>query len=141
MLNNQPFQLSPARFMRPLAWVVSLVCGVIFGLMMKGSWQKFALYLHQTPTQLTDPIFNKSLGFYLFSLPVYDLLSSWLVAISIVIFLGALVYSLLTIPQQALKVASSKPRGTSFSAISWALALLLLALALSTYLEQTTVQD
>ena len=136
MLNNQPFQLSPARFMRPLAWVVSLVCGVIFGLMMKGSWQKFALYLHQTPTQLTDPIFNKSLGFYLFSLPVYDLLSSWLVAISIVIFLGALVYSLLTIPQQALKVASSKPRGTSFSAISWALALLLLALALSTYLSR-----
>ena len=46
-VNNQPIQFSPARFMRPLAWIVSLVCGLIFGLMMKDGWQKFALYSHQ----------------------------------------------------------------------------------------------
>src|SRR5258706_7026372 len=56
MLNNQPFQFSPARFINPVAWIVSVICGLIFGLSMKDGWQRFALYLHQTATQNHDPI-------------------------------------------------------------------------------------
>lgn len=135
-VNNQPVQFSPARFVGPLAWIVSLVCGLIFGLMMKDAWQKFALYAHQTATPTSDPIFGKPLSFYLFSLPVYDLLSGWLVSLAVVIFLATLAYSLLTVSQRAFKVASSRSRGTSFSAVSWALAFLSLTLALSTYLSR-----
>ena len=135
-VNNQPFQVSPERLVRPLAWVVSIVAGFFFGLMMKGGWQKFALYFNQTATTVRDPIFDKPVGFYLFSLPVYDLLSDWLTAMAVIIFLAALVYSLLTIPQQALKSASSKSRRTAFSVVSMALAFVLLTLAFSTYLSR-----
>ncbi len=137
MLNNQPFQVAPARFVRPVAWIVSIICGLVFGLSMKEGWQKFALYLHQTATQSADPIFNKPLGFYLFSLPVYDLLSGWLTAITIVIFLAAIVSSLLASPQNALVTGKTAMRRVlSFAAISWTFALVLLAIALDVYLSR-----
>ena len=135
MLNNQTVQFSPSRFVNPIAWIISIICGLIFGLTMKDGWQRFALYLHQTATQDPDPIFGKPLGFYLFSLPVYDLLTGWLTGIAIVVFLVALGCSLLALPQQALKKGASS-RGTSFAAISWTLGLLLVAVSLNVYLSR-----
>src|SRR5690349_14370326 len=90
ILNNQPFQFSPAKFIRPLGWLVSGIFGLIYGFQLKDSWRQFALYLHQPPTSTYDPIFGKPLGFCLFSLPLYDLLSSWLFGIAIVILIAAI---------------------------------------------------
>jgi len=136
MLNNQPFQFSPARFVRPLAWVIAVVFGLFYGFAMKNRWQEFALYFNQAPTAQPDPIFQKSLGFYLFSLPVYDAISSWLLALTFVVFFAALFYSLLTIPQRVLKTARAFSSGTSFAAASAALAAFLLALSWRTYLSR-----
>lgn len=72
LLNNQPFQFSPAKFIRPLGWGISLLVGLIYGFQWKDHWRQFALYWHQPATNIHDPIFGKSLGFYLFSLPLYD---------------------------------------------------------------------
>jgi len=63
ILNNQPFQFSPARVIRPLAWVIAILVGLVYGLMLKDSWQKFALYLNRPHTATVDPIFGKSLSF------------------------------------------------------------------------------
>jgi uncharacterized membrane protein (UPF0182 family) len=43
ILNNQPVQFSPERFVRPLGWILSLLFGLFYGLAMKGAWQVFAL--------------------------------------------------------------------------------------------------
>jgi uncharacterized membrane protein (UPF0182 family) len=137
MVNNQPIEFSPAKFVKPISWIVSVFCALVFGFSMKEGWQKFAVYYHQAATNLTDPIFNKPLGFYLFSLPVYDLLSSWLFVMAIIVFLATLICSLLLFSQQTLTNSSSKlPQGISVSAISWALIPLLLTLALKTYLSR-----
>ena len=69
VLNNQPFKFSPAKIIRPLGWLLSVVFGLIYGVTVREDWQKFALYWHQPATTTSDPIFGKSLGFYLFSLP------------------------------------------------------------------------
>src|ERR1041385_8872036 len=71
-INQQPVNFSPARLLRPLAWVVAVVAGLIYGFGMRESWRSFALYFHQAPTTQVDPIFNKPVAFYLFTLPVYD---------------------------------------------------------------------
>src|SRR6476620_5066660 len=42
-INQQPVNFSPARLLRPLAWIVSLIAGVVFGLGMRESWRSFAL--------------------------------------------------------------------------------------------------
>lgn len=136
MLNNQPVEFSPAAFIRPLAWGVAVIFGLFYGFAMKGNWQHFALYMNQSPTTQADPIFQKPLGFYLFSLPVYDEISSWLLTLAFIVLCATLVFSFLTIPQRVLKSASSFSSGRAFAAISFALATLLLAVAWRTYLSR-----
>src|SRR4029453_6643980 len=102
---------------------------------MKGAWKEFGLYFKQQATGLPDPVFGKPLGFYLFSLPVYDSLSSWLLALSFIILCAALLYSLLALPQQALKSGAPAVR-TSFAASSIALAVFLVILAVKVYLAR-----
>ena len=136
VLNNQPFQFSPAKFIRPLGWLVSGVFGLLYGFKLKEQWRQFALYFNQPPTSTHDPIFGKSLGFYLFSLPFYDVVSSWLFGIAAVILLAALAYSLLGLPQTVLKPSVRWSSGAAFRAVCCALALVLLVLSWRTYLSR-----
>jgi uncharacterized membrane protein (UPF0182 family) len=136
VLNNQPFQFSPARFIRPLGWIVSAVFGLIYGFKLKEHWRQFALYLNQPPTSLHDPIFGKSLGFYLFSLPLYDLISSWLMGVAFIILCAAVAYSLLGLPQTVLKPSVRWSSGAAFRAVCCALALFFLVLSWRTYLAR-----
>src|SRR5882724_228163 len=135
VVNNQPVQFSPARFTRPVAWIVSIVFALINGFAMKAEWREFGLYLRQPSTGLPDPIFGKPLGFYLFSLPVYDALSSWLISLAFIILCVTLLYSLLALPQKVLK-SSALPTGTAIVAISLSVAFFLLLLAAKTYLAR-----
>src|SRR6202171_5367796 len=131
VINQQPVNFSPSRVLRPLAWVVSVLAGLVFGLGMRQSWRSFALYFHKSSTDLSDPIFNKPLSFYLFTLPVYDLISAWLLYLSIIILIGAIIYALLAVTQQGLSTAGdvAKARKTSVAAVSCALAVWLVILA------------
>jgi uncharacterized membrane protein (UPF0182 family) len=136
MINNQPVEFSPARFIRPLAWIIAILVGLFYGLGMKNNWQYFALYFNQPITSDVDPIFHKPLGFYLFSLPVYDHVSSWLVTLTFMVLCAAVALSLLTLPRRVLKSAGSVSARVAFTAMSCALAAFLLALAARTYLTR-----
>lgn len=136
IINNEPVQFSPERLVRPLGWILAVLFGLFYGFAMKGYWQTFALYLNQTAAPVTDPIFQKPLGFYLFSLPLYDLLSGWLLTLAFVILCASIVYSLLTLPQKVLKTAGKATTKKSFAAGSFALAAFLVMLAWRTYLHR-----
>jgi uncharacterized membrane protein (UPF0182 family) len=128
LVNQQPVNFSPSRVLKPVAWIVSVLAGLVFGLSMREIWRTFALYFHRVPTELTDPIFHKPIGFYLFTLPVYDAVSTWLLYLSIIILCSAIVYGLLAVTQQGLASTGvvAKARRTSAAAVSCALAVLLL---------------
>lgn len=136
VLNNQPVQFSPAKFIRPLGWGVSILVGLIYGFQLKDDWRQFALYWHQPATSVHDPIFGKSLGFYLFSLPLYDALSGWLAGVTFIILVAALAYSLLGLPQTVLKPSVRWSSGAAFRAVCCALALFLLVMSWRTYLSR-----
>ena len=136
VLNNQPIQFSPERFVRPLGWVLAILFGLFYGFAMKGAWQTFALCFNQTSAPALDPVFQKPLAFYLFSLPVLDLISSWLITLAFVALCGSILYSLLTVPQKVLKTGSNGYGKRSFSAVSFALAVFLVLLAWRTYLSR-----
>jgi uncharacterized membrane protein (UPF0182 family) len=136
ILNNQPFQFSPAKFIRPLGWLIAAFFGIAYGLQLKEHWRQFALYWHQPSTNIYDPIFGKSLGFYLFSLPLYNLVSSWLFGVTFVILVAALLYSLLGLPQTVLKPSVRWSSGAAFRGVCCALALFLLVVSWSTYLSR-----
>lgn len=136
IVNNQPIQFSPERFVRPVGWLIAALFGIFYGFAMKAEWQEFALYFHQAPTATYDPIFNKPLGFYLFSLPVYDLISSWLLTLAFVSLCAAIAYSLLAVPQKLLKTVRNQATRTPWIAVSLALAVFLGFLASRTYLSR-----
>ncbi len=129
-INQQPVNFSPNRLLRPVAWVVAVVAGLIFGFGMRESWRSFALYFHQAPTTQVDPIFNKPVGFYLFTLPVYDTISSWVLALAFISMIAAIIYAALAMTQQGLSASgdSAKARRTSFAAVSIPLAAWLIIL-------------
>ncbi len=136
VLNNQPFQFSPAKVIRPLGWVIAALFGLIFGFKLKEQWRQFALFWNQPVTNVTDPIFGKSLGFYLFSLPFYDLLSSWLLGVTFIILCAAVAYSLLSLPQTVLKPTVRWSSGAAFRGVCCSLALFLVAISWKMYLSR-----
>ena len=136
ILNNRPFQFSPAKFIRPLGWLLAVVFGLLFGATIKDEWQRFALYWHQPPAPATDPIFGKTLGFYLFSLPFYQAVNDWLLGITFIILCAAVAYSVLGLPQAVLKPSVRWSSGAAFRGVCCALALFLLVLSWRTYLSR-----
>lgn len=136
ILNNQPFKFSPAKIIRPLGWLLSGVIGLVYAVKVKEEWQRFALYFNQPSSTSVDPIFGKSISFYLFSLPFYESLSAWLTGITFVILLAALAYSLLGLPQRVLKPSVGWSSGAAFRGVCVALALFLLVLSWRTYLSR-----
>jgi uncharacterized membrane protein (UPF0182 family) len=146
LLNNQPVFVEPARLLKPVAWLVAIFFGFVYGSGMSGEWQRFALWLNRPQTGEVDPIFGKQVGFYLFTLPVAETLASWLLVLAFVVLCGALAYALLSlIPTGAevegagaakIKTLSTATRRSAYGAVSTALALLLTALALRVYLSR-----
>lgn len=137
MVNNQAVKINPGKVLRPAAWIMTILFSLFFGLGMKDSWREFSLYLNQPATTAFDPIFNKPLGFYLFSLPVHLSLSRWIIALTVIILLVTLAFAFLSGTQKrSTKAAEDAGRRTSYAAVSFALAAFLLALAWRIYLAR-----
>jgi hypothetical protein len=136
VINNQPVQFSPARFVRPLAWILAILFGVVFGFAMKADWQTFALYFNRVQAVTADPIFQKPLTFYLFSLPVYDLLSSWLLTLAFIVLSASVIYTLLAMPQKLLARPRKDAVKRPLASVSITLAAFLILLAWRTYLSR-----
>ena len=76
---------------RIFMWVaipLSALLGVIFGLVALGKWQEVLMFLNGQPFGITDPVFNREVAFYVYSLPFFHWLHSWLLALTILTFIG-----------------------------------------------------
>ena len=61
------------RIVKKLAVVFSLVIAVFFGLVTAVNWQEVLKFISGAAFGTADPIFNKDIGFYIFSLPVFQI--------------------------------------------------------------------
>ncbi|MGI8836687.1 MAG: UPF0182 family membrane protein [Pyrinomonadaceae bacterium] len=136
LVNNQPIEISPERFVRPASWIIAILFAFFYGLAMKGAWQTFALYFNHAQAATLDPIFHKPVSFYLFTLPLYNLISSWLITLSFVVLCASIIYSVLTGPPKVAKASVPATSKRSFAAVSVALAVFLILLAWQTYLSR-----
>jgi len=109
LLNKQPIDVNFARFLRPVSWVLAIVFGVGYGLSLSSDWNAWVLYLHQPATAATDPIFKNSIGFYLFTLPIYHDIASWLTTLAIILLVAAFAYAVLSaVPSQDAAMLAGK---------------------------------
>ncbi|MCA1593163.1 MAG: UPF0182 family protein [Acidobacteria bacterium] len=146
LLNNQPVAIQPARFLKPLAWAVAVLFGLGYGLAMSSDWRSFALWLNRPATAEVDSIFGQQIGFYLFTLPVAEMLASWAFMLAFLALCGAGVYALLSfVPASgdfrdafASKDAPAPAgaRKAAYATVSTALAMVLILIALRVYLSR-----
>lgn len=62
------------RSVRFLFTAAAIILGILLGTSFGGLWQKFLLANEGGAFNLTDPIFNRDVGFYIFQLPWYEAL-------------------------------------------------------------------
>ena len=136
IVNNQPIEFSPARFARPVVWIASVVLGLYYGIAMKNEWLVFVRYLNHPGGGLPDPIFQKPLSFFLFLLPLYETLSSWLISLAFIVLGASVLAAALLLPQQILKSAKQNSTRAALGSVSLALAAFLLMLAWRIYLSR-----
>jgi uncharacterized membrane protein (UPF0182 family) len=77
-LDNLPWRL--------ITLAVALLLGLLIGSAQTANWDTFLKWLYAVPFGKSDPVFALDLGFYLFSLPVYELVRDWVV---LIVFLSA----------------------------------------------------
>jgi uncharacterized membrane protein (UPF0182 family) len=75
--------------------MLSVLLSLGFVLVLSEHWDKLLLALHRVPFNQTEPLFQTDIGFYVFSLPFWELLEFWLLGLVGLTFLSvSLVYLL-----------------------------------------------
>ncbi|WP_292465763.1 UPF0182 family protein [Methanolobus sp.] len=54
----------------------AIIMSLIFGLYLSNQWETILLYLNMAPTGIEDPIFFRDVSFYLFQLPLMELIKN-----------------------------------------------------------------
>ena len=89
------FQGVQTRFFKLFALALS----VFFALSARLWWADIYRFIHRTPFNLTEPIFNKDIGFYVFVLPLLDHLQNW---VSALMFFGLVITGFIYFSKNAL---------------------------------------
>src|SRR3984885_3426821 len=85
LVNRKPLRLPIDRFLQLIGLGSSLALAAIIGSSMAARWMTLALYWRAPRSaDLLDPIFGRSLDFYLFTLPALQLIFGWLLTLSVV---------------------------------------------------------
>ena len=75
--------------------IIALGLSLEFGFIISANWSQLLLFLRGQSFVQTDPLFNHDIGFYVFSLPIWQLLEFWLVGLFLFCLLAvALIYLL-----------------------------------------------
>jgi uncharacterized membrane protein (UPF0182 family) len=135
---GQEVKLSLKPVLRIISIGGSLIVAVITGGTMAAQWQTLALwwYAPQTAGVMADPIFGKPLGFYLFTLPAWQLIVGWLLTLSVIACLLAAVFLVVAGGSRALTGDRRSLSELPWRALSFAAAFLLLIVAMRVYLSR-----
>jgi uncharacterized protein len=137
LIGGQPVNLSVEPVLRIVAVGVSLVAAGVTGAAMMAEWPTLALFWYAPPatTSVADPIFGRPLNFFLFTLPAWQLLVGWLVTISVITCVFAVLFLIIAGQFQTLGDRRS------YSPVPWrgvsiTVAFLLLILAMYVYVDR-----
>jgi uncharacterized protein len=62
---------------------VAAIFAFFMGVSIAGDWQQFLLYYNQVAFGVVDPIFDQDVSFFVFALPVWEMVRGWLLALLI----------------------------------------------------------
>ncbi|MGO9777453.1 MAG: UPF0182 family protein [Terracidiphilus sp.] len=134
-IGGQPINLSLKPVLRMVSIGGSLVIALITGGAMAADWQTLALWWYAPQgAGVADPIFGRPLGFYLFTLPAWQLILGWLLTLSVISCVLAVVFLLVSGSSRALSGSHESLSELPWRGLSIAAAFLLLIVAGRVYL-------
>jgi uncharacterized membrane protein (UPF0182 family) len=76
---GNPRSVRPRRIVLGASLAVKAGAGFLIGnSVVRADWQELALWLHRQEFGIVDPLFHTDVGFFVFSLPLYQKVSEWL---------------------------------------------------------------
>ena len=139
---GNPIKLPVAPVLRWIAAGISLLIALATAAAMQAQWNTLALYWYSPPAipgspgSFPDPIFDRPLNFYLFTLPAWQLIAGWLLTMAVLTLVLAVLFFLITGGSRALSGSLRNVTPLPWRALSFAAAGLLLVLALREYLSR-----
>jgi uncharacterized protein len=115
-----------------------LLVALVTGGAMTSEWPTFALFRYAGPVAggVTDPVFLKPIGFFLFTLPAWHLIAGWLVTLAVLSCGTALVFLLISGGTRVFGKDHDAYRESPWWGLSLAIAFLLLTMALRVWLSR-----
>jgi uncharacterized membrane protein (UPF0182 family) len=136
-IGTRPVTLPVEPVLRLVALVIAFAIALVTGAAMMAQWPTFALdwYASRT-TSVADPILGKPLNFYLFTLPAWQLIASWLMALAVITCVVAVFFLLLSGGARALDRSRGRYLPLPWRGFSITFSFLLLVIALQVYLSR-----
>src|SRR5712692_5439887 len=136
LIGGQPVKLPVEPVLRLIALGVSLVIAAATGGAMIGEWPTLALFWFapRTSSGVVDPIFRKPLNFFLFTLPVWQVITGWLLTLGVITCALAVFFILITGGARVLTGRLSRSVTLPWRGLSITFAFLLLILEMRVYL-------
>ncbi|MGC2478256.1 MAG: UPF0182 family protein, partial [Candidatus Sulfotelmatobacter sp.] len=136
IIGGQPVKLPVEPGLRLIALGLSLAIAAATGAAMIAQWTTLALFWY-TPSSMgavVDPIFGKPLNFFLFTLPAWQLILSWLLTLAVIACVLAVLFILISGGARVLAGRVSRHVMLPWRGLSIAFAFLLLILAMQVYI-------
>lgn len=99
---------------KKIAIIVSLIVSLILGISASSQWQEVLKFFSAVSFNVVDPIFNKDIAYYVFSLPVFNFLLGTIKAIIFLSLVGVLLLYVLrgslNVSKLARKLEGMQPR-------------------------------
>jgi uncharacterized protein len=138
LVGGHPVKIPVDRILNLIGLMASLFIAVITGATMMAEWPTFALYWFapRGAAETLDPIFSKPVGFYLFSLPAWQLLAGWLLTLAVLACAIALFFVFITGSARVFMGRRGLAISSPWRGFSIAFAFLLLMLAMRAYISR-----
>ena len=121
-VQGRPISPPPPETIKRIALLGAIAVGFVAAVIFSYQWTTYALYVNQpSPGAVTDPVFGRSLEWYLFSLPLLEIVAVWLSVLAVLTAVAAIGYFVLGMTVQ-------------FRGFSIAAALAMIALAFRAWL-------
>ena len=134
-IGGQPVNLSLKPVLRIVSIGGSLAVALLTGGTMATQWQTLALWWYAPQGGAADPIFGRPLGFYLFTLPAWQLILGWLLTLSVIACVIAVIFLLVSGGARALN-GSRDLSGLPWRGLSISVGFLLLVVAGRVYVSR-----
>jgi uncharacterized membrane protein (UPF0182 family) len=150
VIAGRPISLSVQPALRVISLCISLVIACVTALGLTADWSIPALfwYAPHATGGVVDPIFGKPLSFFLFTLPAWQLVNSWLLTLAVAICAVAVLFLIITSGARSLAKRQIIYAPSPWRGLSITVTILLLVLAMNVYvyrfqllLEHHTIFD